>query len=184
MGLSFVKSIGILAIFLLYGCTPTNKSNSENAVILDKTRCVVGNCTDGKGQLNRLYQNRLFERQIGLFVNGKLHGKGKKKYYNADGSLDRVYDGAYKKGIPHGNMTAMTYTNKKIATLSKSIYIDGKEEGAFLYKSYRQGKLVYEQRGYYKKGKKEGKEINVLYDHKGVGSNEIIRHYINGRKIE
>jgi len=173
MNLSY-RSLFILALLSLYGCTLTS----------NKTSCIVGDCTNGKGQLNRLYQGRLFEMQVGVFVNGKLHGKGKKQYYNADGSIDRLYEGGYKHGVAHGRMTYTTYENKQIATLSKSIYSEGKEEGAFLYKSYSKGKLAYEQRGYYKKGQKEGEEINVLYDHNGIGSDEIIKHYINGRKVE
>ncbi len=163
----------------IYGCSTTNPSS-----ITYKSICAIGNCTNGIGQLNNLYKNKLFESKEGTFLNGKLHGKGKKKYYKADGSIDRVYDGTYKTGIPHGNMTYITYANKQIATLSKSIYIDGKEEGAFLYKSYTQGKLTYEQRGHYKKGKKEGKEISILYNSNGIGSDEIIRHYVNGNSLD
>lgn len=169
----------ILITLSIYGCSSTN-----NTSIAYKSTCVVGDCTDGTGLLNRLYKDSLFETKEGRFVSGKLHGKGTIKYYKADGGIDRVYDGAYKQGKPHGNMTYTTYDNKKIASLSTSIYINGKEEGAFLYKSYSQGKLAYEQRGHYKKGKKDGVEINILYDSKGIGSDEIIRHYINGRKIE
>ena len=169
----------MLIMLPIYGCSTTNIPS-----ITYESVCAIGNCTDGTGQLNNLYKDKLFESKEGRFLNGKLQGKGKVKYYNADGSIDRVYEGTYKKGIPHGKMTYITYANKQIASVSTSIYIDGKEEGAFSYKSYTQGKLTYEQRGYYKKGKKEGRETSILYDSKGIGSDEIIRHYVNGNSLD
>jgi hypothetical protein len=169
----------MLITLSIHGCSTTNPSS-----ITYKPVCIIGNCTNGTGQLNNLYKNKLFESKEGVFLNGKLHGKGKISYYKTDRSIDRVYEGTYKKGIPHGNMTYITYANKQIATLSTSIYIDGKEEGAFLYKSYTQGTLTYEQRGRYKKGKKDGKEINIFYDSNGIGSDQIIRHYINGNSLD
>jgi hypothetical protein len=172
----------IFILLLLSGCSLSNETSPEKTAT--KIACVIGNCINGKGQLNRYYQNKLFAIEEGIFVNGKLEGQGKKKYYTEEGSLDRVYKGGYKNGKLHGKMSYITYYNKQIASIETSTYIDGKEEGTFLYKSYQQGKLAYAQKGYYKQGKKNGIEISILYNEKGMQSNSIINHYVNGIKIE
>ena len=155
----------VLMIFIV-GCTSTPKiHHSSNSEALKKSGCIQGSCINGKGKYQRFYKHKnvIHEVDEGSFVNGKLHGQGKKTLYTDQGVIDNVEFGSYKNNKRHGKVVYTRYYHGEKTYISTSNYINGKSEGTAKSQSYSKGKLSTESITQYHNGKKHGTDTFISY---------------------